>query len=109
MDFGYRLPRTGYRKSGREVGRLSLSAKPAWMEKDQTSLRQPEAGSRLRRFASNIMVPVGSRTGRSLPVSSGARRGKSELRRAVCRIKSGTSDSSLLDGKCHRKHTALAA
>src|SRR5579863_8357121 len=32
---------------------------------------------------------VGSRTGRPLPASSGARRGKSELRRAVCRITSG--------------------
>ena len=34
------------------------------------------------------------------------RGGKSELRRAVCRITSGTADSSPLDGKCHRKHTA---
>src|SRR5436305_15128550 len=52
---------------------------------------------------------VGSRTGRPLPASSGARRGKSELRRAVCRITSGTSGSSLMDGECHRKHTATAA
>jgi len=47
-------------------------------------------------------VPVGSRTGRSL--SQG--RGKSELRRAVCRITSGRVESSPFDGKCHRKHTA---
>ena len=37
------------------------------------------------------------------------RGGKSELRRVVCRITSGTADSSPLDGKCHRKNTALAA
>ena len=51
---------------------------------------------------------VGSRTGRSLPASSDAGRGKSELRRAVCRITSGTPGSSPVDGKCHRKHTASA-
>jgi hypothetical protein len=51
---------------------------------------------------------VGSRTGRSLSALSGAEGGKSELRRAVCRITSGRVDSSPLDGKCHRKHTALA-
>ena len=32
--------------------------------------------------------------------------GKSELRRAVCRITSGRTCSSTFDGKCHRKHTA---
>src|SRR6476620_11464990 len=32
--------------------------------------------------------------------------GKSELRRAVCRITSGKPGSSPVDGKCHRKHTA---
>jgi hypothetical protein len=50
-------------------------------------------------------VLVGSRTGRSLLQN----RGKSELRRAVCRITSGTAGSSRLDGKCHRKYTAGAA
>jgi len=35
-----------------------------------------------------------------------AGRGKSELRRAVCRITSGRADSSPFDGKCHRKDTA---
>src|SRR6267154_248678 len=35
--------------------------------------------------------------------------GKSELRRAVCRITSGKPGSSPVDGKCHRKHTAPAA
>jgi hypothetical protein len=49
---------------------------------------------------------VGSWTGRSLPASSDAGRGKSELRRAVCRITSGRVGSSPFDGKCHRKHTA---
>src|SRR5215475_5367920 len=52
---------------------------------------------------------VGSWTGRSLPVLSGAGRGKSELRRAVCRITSGRMGSSPFDGKCHRKHTAAAS
>src|SRR5437667_6285608 len=41
----------------------------------------------------------------ALAASSGGG-GKSELRRAVCRITSGRVDSSPLDGKCHRKHTA---
>src|SRR5580700_339946 len=49
---------------------------------------------------------VGSWTGRSLFASSDAGRGKSELRRAVCRITSGRPGSSPSDGKCHRKHTA---
>jgi hypothetical protein len=35
------------------------------------------------------------------------RGGKSELRRAVCRITSGIPASRLEDGQCHRKHTAL--
>ena len=52
---------------------------------------------------------VGSRTGRSLLKD----RGKSELRRAVCRITSGRALALLwagsFDGKCHRKHTARAA
>jgi hypothetical protein len=62
------------------------------------------------------MAPVGSRTGRPprsfwlepAANSSGenGRGGKSELRRAVCRITSGTPGSSPADGKCHRKHTA---
>jgi hypothetical protein len=33
--------------------------------------------------------------------------GKSELRRAVCRITSGTDGLSHLDGKCNRERTAL--
>jgi hypothetical protein len=33
-------------------------------------------------------------------------RGKSELRRAVCRITSGRVASRPLYGKCHRKYTA---
>ena len=32
--------------------------------------------------------------------------GKSELRRAVCRITSGTWASKPMDGQCHRKYTA---
>jgi len=32
--------------------------------------------------------------------------GKSELRRAVCRITSGTVGASRLDGQCNRKQTA---
>jgi len=45
------------------------------------------------------------------PVSAGSHafgRGKSELRRAVCRITTGQAASKLLDGKCHREHTAAA-
>ena len=34
--------------------------------------------------------------------------GKSELRRAVCRITSGTWASRPMDGQCHRKDTASA-
>ncbi len=34
--------------------------------------------------------------------------GKSELRRAVCRITSGTRASRPVDGQCHREHTAIA-
>jgi hypothetical protein len=34
--------------------------------------------------------------------------GKSELRRAVCRITSGTRISKSVDGQCHRKDTASA-
>src|SRR5208282_5091739 len=55
---------------------------------------------------------TGRRTGRSLPeipAQAGvAGRGKSELRRAVCRITSGTRASRPVDGKCHREHTAIA-
>ena len=36
-------------------------------------------------------------------------RGKSELRRAVCRITSGTPALRLVDGKCHREYTAFGA
>ncbi len=32
--------------------------------------------------------------------------GKSELRRVVCRITSGTLASRPVDGKCHREYTA---
>jgi hypothetical protein len=52
---------------------------------------------------------VGSRTGRSLASSSDEAGGKSELRRAVCRITSGRASSSSSDGKCHRKYTASTA
>ena len=45
------------------------------------------------------------RVGRE-PESAGG--GKSELRRAVCRITSGTRASRLVDGQCHRKDTASA-
>src|SRR5580692_8241495 len=55
-------------------------------------------------------LDTGRRTGRSLPeifaqawVAGG---GKSELRRAVCRITSGTRASRPVDGQCHREHTA---
>src|SRR5579863_1953585 len=40
------------------------------------------------------------------PVSAGAGGGKSELRRAVCRITSGTRASRPVDGQCHREDTA---
>src|SRR5208337_2937016 len=52
------------------------------------------------------------RTGRSLPDEAAqaaeAGGGKSELRRAVCRITSGTRASRPVDGECHRKDTAPA-
>jgi len=53
---------------------------------------------------------LGRRTGRSLPECASARfgGGKSELRRAVCRITSGMWVSRPTDGQCHRKDTASA-
>ena len=42
-------------------------------------------------------------------LQSSAGRGKSELRRAVCRITSGTEALKLRDGKCHREYTAASA
>ena len=53
---------------------------------------------------------AGRRTGRSLPEQASAcfGGGKSELRRAVCRITSGTRASRSVDGQCHRKDTASA-
>jgi hypothetical protein len=45
------------------------------------------------------------RLGRKLEFAGG---GKSELRRAVCRITSGTWASKPMDGQCHRKDTASA-
>jgi len=57
-------------------------------------------------------LSTGRRTGRSLPVASRKRMsaggGKSELRRAVCRITSGMWASRPADGQCHRKDTASA-
>ena len=41
-------------------------------------------------------------------LASSEKGGKSELRRAVCRITSGKPVSKPADGKCHRKYTALA-
>ena len=76
------------------------------------------AGARINASAATVVIsearlselnyndPVGSWTGRSLPASADAGRGKSELRRAVCRITSGRPGLSPSDGKCHRKHTA---
>ena len=49
--------------------------------------------------------PGGRCRNRFLTVSGG---GKSELRRAVCRITSGMRASRPVDGQCHRKHTASA-
>ena len=40
----------------------------------------------------------------AVKVSGGG--GKSELRRAVCRITSGTEGSNPLDGQCNREGTA---
>ena len=54
----------------------------------------------------NIMKWLSSRTGRPLASSPDDAGGKSELRRAVCRITSGRMGSSPFDGECHRKHTA---
>jgi hypothetical protein len=45
---------------------------------------------------------------RKLRASEAAGGGKSELRRAVCRITSGTWASRPMDGQCHRKDTASA-
>jgi len=57
-------------------------------------------------------VKSASDASRSLFASSDAGRGKSELRRAVCRITSGRAPvlvwAGSLDGKCHRKYTAWA-
>ena len=57
-------------------------------------------------------LTTGRGTGRSLPEvfaqSRAAGGGKSELRRAVCRITSGTWALKPMDGQCHRKDTASA-
>jgi len=52
--------------------------------------------------------PDGRRLAANARLGEAARKegGKSELRRAVCRITSGRACSSTFDGKCHRKHTA---
>jgi len=51
--------------------------------------------------------PDGRRLAANARLGEAARKegGKSELRRAVCRITSGRACSSTFDGKCHRKHT----
>ncbi len=72
------------------------------------SLKQPSEDRQDRKCCT---LTTGRRTGRSLPEaretgSTGG--GKSELRRAVCRITSGTRASRLVDGQCHRKETASA-
>jgi hypothetical protein len=61
------------------------------------------------RFAVNYPLAggLGGRC-RGLSESKGHGRGKSELRRVVCRITSGTRASKPVDGQCHRKHTATA-
>src|SRR5260370_33788862 len=51
------------------------------------------------------MVAVFPRT-LGFPQAARQEGGKSELRRAVCRITSGRTGSSSFDGKCHREHTA---
>src|SRR6476660_108083 len=43
------------------------------------------------------------------PGLHGPERGKSELRRAVCRITSGRVALRPFDGKCHREDTATAS
>ena len=100
-----RLSASGFR----ELRLFPIRIKFSSMRRDYTpkagsSVRTPNAGSRTPGYNQS----VGSRTGRSLSALSGAGRGKSELRRAVCRITSGRLGSSVVDGKCHRKYTASA-
>ena len=109
------------RKAAGETARLTrafnsaLSAwrNMAWLEEKQHARDAVggiyKSGSR----SSNIMA-TGSRTGWSPPPprTLGSLRphddggGKSELRRVVCRITSGTLALRPADGKCHREYTA---
>src|SRR5580692_7023316 len=84
-------------------GRLSISL-PAEGLPDRLWSFRPMAEARTPEVTYND--EVGSWTGRPLPASSDAGRGKSELHRAVCRITSGRPGSSPSDGKCHREYTA---
>src|SRR4029077_6808749 len=86
-------------------GRLSISL-PAEGLRDRFWSLRPMADALTPEVTYND--EVGSWTGRPLPASSDAGRGKSELHRAVCRITSGRPGSSPSDGKCHRKYTAQA-
>src|ERR1700687_1636981 len=96
--------------------RLDKSNRLKFHETSKNSSRHSEnrAGRRNLRPKTHHRTPfayndlVGSRTGRSLSAFSDAGRGKSELRRAVCRITAGRPGSRPVDGKCHRKHTATA-
>src|SRR5271166_1813247 len=85
-----------------EARRIASLTWPCWCTRSSSHLKKWSEGTHTRLHYNKY---VGSRTGRSLSQD----RGKSELRRAVCRITSGTAGSSRLDGKCHRKHTARAA
>ena len=75
------------------------------------TFRATRGGWAAARFLHVIIIQLAAGPdGRSLlfAVSKSAG-GKSELRRAVCRITSGRAGSSRFDGKCHREHTARAA
>src|SRR5271155_3457151 len=61
---------------------------------------QPAGG---RMAAAAVLEVPNTGLGRSAGDGGG---GKSELRRTVCRITSGQSRSSAMDGKCHREDTA---
>ena len=90
-----------------------------WMrdvEKTPLFVTHPSCYASVRGLSHLIIRDSWRRTGWSLSfrerrdLSRAAReeRGKSELRRAVCRITSGRMDLNPFDGKCHRKHTAPA-
>src|SRR4051794_39962242 len=70
-----------------------------------TSVQSLPEGGR-RSFVLSTRIMESKQVDRTVAAARKRGGGKSELRRAVCRITSGLPASRLEDGQCHRKHTA---